>query len=490
MGEGYKAKAVSGVTWTFAQTIATYFVTFGIGVTMARLLSPSDYGTLGMIGIFTAIAATFQDAGLSHALIQKKDCTDIDYDTMFVFSLIVALGFYALLFFAAPFIADFYRLPILKDIVRVTSLSLIITAFSSVQGIRMSKNLRFKGLSITSVIGTLLTGGISIAFAYNGWGVWALVFPGFIGSFYSLFVMWRLNRWWPRFRFSRESFRQLFGFGSKILCSGLINTIYHNLYSLVIGKAYTPADLGYFTRGSGYAAIPVGIIQGVAMRVVFPILAKMQDDNQRLLLAYRKLMRTPIFVLFPILMGMAVLAEPLVVFIIGEKWLPCVPFLQVFCFTGIFVPLSHINLNLLYVKGRSDLVLKLEVIIKPMGFFILIATVPFGLMVMAVGKALFDVLGFCINCYYTKKILDYGLWAQVRPLLPIFAHSGVMAVVVYLVASLISSPGLQLLVATPVGALVYLATTSLAKDESLVDVKELLREWLGKLKGFKLRRAE
>lgn len=482
--QNLKSSAVNGAIWTGIEKFSRHAAQFIIGIILARKLSPDDFGVIGMLAIFIAIAQTFTDSGLSSALIQKKDRTDVDCSTIFFFNIGVGILLYLLLFATSPLIADFYNMPILTDVTRVVALSLILSGLTAVQNARLTIALRFKTLSLIAIISMVVTGTTGIALAYSGWGVWALVFQTIAGQAVTSICTWYSSRWMPKMEFSTKSFKQLWGFGSNLLCSSLINTIYSNLYTLVIGKRFTSAEVGFYNRGNHFALLPAQTIQDMAVKVNFPILAKMQDDDERLLKAYKKLLTVPLYVLYPILIGLAVIAEPLILVLIGEKWLPCVPIMQVLCIGYMFSPLTNINLNLLYVKGRTDLVLKLEFIKKPIAFFILFATMPFGIIIMIIGKAIYEFIAFSFNCYYTGKILKYGEWKQLKILLPTFINCAIMAVAIYLSMTPFHSPALKLCVGIPVGILSYWLYSVCTKDASYLEVLEIVkRKLLRKYEG-------
>lgn len=472
--ESLKNKVIGGMAWTGVEKVVSKAVNFAIGIALARMLAPTDYGVVGMLAIFIAVANTFTDSGLSNALIQKQNRTEKDFCTIFYFNVGVSIAFYAALFFASPYIAKFYNMPILEDVTKVVALSLVITGFTAVQRTRLTIDLRFQTQALISVISILVTGAVGLTLAFFGWGVWALVFQALAGQLISSICIWYCSRWMPKLIFSKESFKSLFGFGSKLLCSSLINTIYGNLYTLVIGKAFSPADVGYYNRGNEYALLPTQALQDMALKVNFPVLAKMQDDNERLLRAYRKLLRTPLFLLYPVLTTIAVIGEPLIEIMIGPKWLPCVPLLQVLCFGYMFSPLTHINLNLLYVKGRTDLVLKLELIKKPIGFAILFATLPFGIYALVIGKAAYEFVAFSFNCYYTGKILGYGELKQLKVLFPVFIQIAVMGVVTHFAIMPFDGSVAKVAVGIVTAAITYFGIAAVIKDESFADIKEMV----------------
>ncbi len=476
--DSLKEKAVSGVSWSTIEKAFNEIVQFAIGIVLARLLSPADYGTVGLLAIFFAVAGLFQDSGFASALIQKKDRNQADFSTVFFFNVGMSLVIYGLLFMSAPYIASFYNLPILTDITRVSALGFIIGGLTGVQYAKLSAEMKFKTISILSMFGLVVTGATGIVLALMGWGVWALVFQGLVGSLIKGIAVWIASGWKPSLIFSKKSFKQLFSFGGYLLLSRMVNTIYNNLYTLVIGKVYNSQTVGYYNRANGYAQIPTNLVLSMAVSVNYPILSFIQDDNERLKRAYRKLLRAPLYVHYPVLLGLATLASPLIEVMIGAKWLPCVPILQILCIAGLFIPLTHINLNLLYVKGRSDLVLRLELIKKPLAFLILFASIPFGILWLVAGRVLYSIVGFSINCYYTKKILDYGFVEQIKVLIPVFVNSIIMCALVFISTYYIDNIYLKLCVGIPVGIISYLILSVVTKDESYYEVKEIIKNKL------------
>lgn len=469
-----KGKAVSGMAWTGLERLASQGIQFVIGIVIARILMPTDYGIMGMLAVFVAIAQTFLDSGFASALIQKKNRTEEDYSTVFYFNIVVSLLLYGIFYVSAPWIASFYNMPILSDVTRVTTLSLIVGGLSIVQQARMTINLDFRYLAAASITAVIVSGTCGMVMAYSGFGVWALVFQGLVSASIRTAMLWIHSRWFPRLVFSVSSFQRLFSFGSKLLCSGMINTIYNNLYTLIIGKAFNASEVGFYTRANQFSSLPSNTVTQMVVNVNFPILSKMQDDDERLLKTYRKLLCTPLFLLAPILLGMASVAHPMVAIILGEKWLPCVPYLQILCIGSLFNPLTHINLNLLYVKGRSDFVLKLELIKKPIAFVILFASIPFGIWWMCFGAALYNFIAFVFNCHYTKKMLNYGLLKQLKELSNIFINGFVMSVVVALSMIPFENQGMKFSVGILVGVVSYTLYAYMTKDESFNDIRTII----------------
>ena len=476
MSNSLKNSAISGFTWKTAERGLAEILQFFIGIVLARLLSPSDYGTVGLLAIFFAVAHIFQDSGFGSALIQKKDRTQEDFSTVFFFNVAMSLVIYAIMYIASPYIAKFYRVPLLEDLTRVSALSFIIGGLTGVQYAKLTAEMKFRTISILSIFGQIVTGVTGIILALLGWGVWALVFQGLIGSLIKGVAVWYVSKWHPSLIFSKKSFKQLFSFGSNLMLSGIVNTIYNNIYTLVIGRVFNPKLVGFYNRANGYAMIPTNLLLSTVVSVTYPILSTIQDDNEKLKRAYRKMLEVPLYVHYPCLIGIAVVAAPLIEVMIGKKWLPCVPMLQILCIGGLFVPLTHINLNLLYVKGRSDLVLKLEFIKKPIAFAILFGSIPFGIMYMVAGRALYSIIGFGINCYYTQKILNYGIKEQILVLLPIIRNTLAMAFVSWVSMYFIENVYLKLFVGIFSGIISYLLISIITKDHCFYEIKAIVQE--------------
>jgi len=475
MPESLKRKAVKGMAWTAFEQAMMHLVRFAVGIVIARFLLPADYGIVPMLALIYAVCGTFIDSGMGSALVRKKDRTDLDYSTFFFFNLATSVFFYACLFLAAPAIARFFNLPILVSVTRITALNFVIGAFGTVQRTRLNIVLDFKPMTLIDLSMSVLSGIAGIYMAYRGYGVWALVWPGLVTSALGTALIWRVTRWRPLPAFSLTSFRELFGFGSKILCSSLINTVYSNLSSLVIGKVYTPADLGLYGRGQQFPAFPGNFVQGMILRVSYPLLAKVNNETpERMAEIYRRVLRLPVYILAPVLAGMACVAHPMVEVLLGERWLGCVTLCQIACFGCLWSPLTHINLNLLYIRGRSDLVLKLELVKKTIGFALLITSFRFGVVGIVTSLALYEFIAYSFNCHYTGKFIGLGELRQLRLYAPIFVNVAVMALFTRLAMDISDVASIKLLVGIPVGALVYFALSWLEKDETFLEIKSLL----------------
>lgn len=456
--------------WTGLDRLGTRFIQFVIEIVIARVLLPSDYGLIGMLAIFMVIAQTFIDSGFSNALIQKKDRNLNDYSTVFYFSIIVASFIYLILYLSAPFIAEFYHQPILCKVARVYLLTLIINSFSITQTAKLTIDLNFKVQAIVSILSILVSGSIGIYLAYSGFGVWALVWQGITAAFVRTIAIWIASRWKPLLIFSKDSFDRLFSFGSKLLASSLINNVYNNLSTLIIGKAFQATELGFFTRAQQFCQLPTQTITNIVIKVNYPILAELQDDNEKLVESYKILLRTPIFILYPLLFGMSVLAVPMIQVILGEIWVPAAYLIPILCFGCLWDPLSSINLNLLYVKGQTNLVLKLEFIKKPIAFILLFCSIPLGLKGMCCALSLYSLIAFSFNCYYTDKILDFGILKQLKSILPIFLYCIIMSIFVYGITIFIINPVTKLIIGSLIGILSYLMISYFVKDKSLFQI--------------------
>ena len=454
MGE-LRDKTVSGVKWSAIGRFSTQGIGFLIGLILARLLSPADYGVVGMVGIFFAIAQTFIDSGFGSALIRKTDCTDADYSTAFYFNAVVGLLCCVILSFASPIIADFFNTPILADIVIVMSINMFIGSLSIVQGARLTAAIDFKSQAKISLITTILSGILGIAMAYNGFGVWSLVWQGVFANLLRTVLLLIITKWYPKWQFSKESFRYLFNFGSKILTASLLHTIYANMTTMIIGKYYSARDLGYYSRGESLAALPSTNITGILGSVTYPILSKIQDDDERLIAVYRKYIAITSMVIFFGMSLLAALAEPLVITLLTDKWTNSVIFLQVFCFALMFDHLCQLNLNILYVKGRSDLVLKLEMVKKTISIAMIITSIPFGVLAICISRAIYTQIAIVINTYYTGKLYGLGYFAQVGDFIKYLFFSLVSVLPAYLFSFTEYHSIIVLVVGTLIACVIY-----------------------------------
>lgn len=478
MGDSLQKKTLSGMLWTFGQKFSIELFAFIQGIILARLLAPAEFGLVAMTQIFFAISRCFIDSGFTTALIRKNNREAIDYSTVYVTNIVVTFFFAVVLYTCAPLISHFYNESILIPIVRVNALLLFVNSFIAVQGTRMRINLQFKQLGICSVVVTIVIGLTSIALAYMGFGVWALILPNFLSPIIYAFFYWHYQHWFPGFNFSWKIWRDYFSFGSKLLASILLNTIWENLYPIIIGKKYSAKDLGFYSKASSYAYLPSKTFQGVIEQVTFPVLCSIQDDDNRLRNAYRRLIRISGYVIFPLLIGIAVLAKPFVILFLTEKWAASIPYLQVICLAAMWYPIHALNLNLLQLKGRSDLFLILEIVKKVVSLIVIIISVPYGVFYMCVGSVVSSFLCLIINTYYTGKLINVGFFTQMRDLFPSLFFSFFMGFIIWLFSQCLSSLWLQLILGIPIGVLCYFCVSYIMKSSELQDIIRMLNGYL------------
>lgn len=472
-----KQKTVSGLFWSFIDNFSKLGLTFVIGIILARLLTPYDFGLIGMTTIFIALSKSLMDSGFTQALIRKKDCTQADYSTVFFFNLLVGFTLYFVLFFCAPIISRFFEESKLILIIRVIGIGIIVNAFTLVQRARLIKEINFKLQTKISVIASLFSGIIGITMAYRGYGIWSLVFQTLSSFFFTSFLLWIWNKWKPSFVFSKNSFNEMFSFGYKLLISGLIDTAYRNIYLLIIGKYFSTADLGFYTRADQFNNLPSSNITGVIQRVSYPMLSKIQDDPQRLKQAYQKVIKSTMLLSFTAMMIMAASAKPLILSLIGEKWLPSVIYLQLLCFVGMQYPLHAINLNMLTVQGRSDLFLKLEIIKKILVIPVIIIGITHGIKILILGMIIISVISYFLNSYYSGKYIDYSSWQQLTDIFPSFVLAFFIGSMVYLSGLFLVLPiYLILIIQLVIGGVLFFTIVELFKMKDYIYIKELIIE--------------
>ena len=454
--DSLKNKTKKGLAWSMIERFATQGVQFLFGIILARLLSPDDYGIIAMPLVFLAIAQCIIDSGFSTALIRKPELTEDDLSTAFYFNIGVGILCYAVLFFTSPLIAVFYHTPILSSLLKVTALAVLFNPLCAVQQAILTRKIDFNTQAIVSLSGAVVSGIVGLYMAYNGFGVWSLVFQQVGGYVMRTILLWVLGKWKPKRKWSWESFHYLWGFGSKMLGSGLLDTIYNNIYPIVIGKYFSAQDLGNYTRAQQFSSLPSSNVTGVLQRVTFPVLSSIQNEDERLAKNYRKILKLSAFLVFPMMLMLSAIANPLVRILLTDKWIGCVVLLQIICFQMMWYPIHAINLNLLTVKGRSDLFFRLEIFKKIMGVCIMFITIPHGIIWMVSGGIVSSMLSLIINTYYTGKLINVGYFKQMGDLLPIFGVSFIMWLIVHAIISLSSNLYCQLVLGISLGAIVYL----------------------------------
>lgn len=474
MPESLKKKTVKGVAWTSLDQMLSMGFGFVIGVILARLLTPGDYGLLAMIGVFNAIAIAFVNSGFSGALVRKPDLTEDDNTTAFCFNLVAAVVLFGVIWLIAPLVGRFYDNPNLVSLLRAEGGLLFISSFRIVQNTQLMRALNFKAQMIINASSQVMAGIVAIMAAYRGLGVWALVIQHYVSGLTGLLILWIISPWRPRGKWNKKSFNYLWGYGSKLLASGLLDTIYRNIYPIIIGKFYSAADLGQYTRAKQYANLPSHSLTSVLQQVTFPVLSRIQEDTERLGNNYRRMLRFTVFIVFPIMIGMAILARPLVIALVTDKWEQCVPYLQVICFASMWYPVHAINLNLLMVKGRSDLFLRLEIFKKIIITVAIFICVPFGIMGICIGSVCTSIICLAINTYYTGKLINVGFIRQMMDMTPTLLASLVMGAVVYFVVMLFASNVVKLAVGIPLGMILYLVMAKVFKMPELQEALDII----------------
>ena len=472
--DNLKHKTKAGIYWNALGNFSNYGMQFIIGIVMARLLSPEDYGITALPAVFLAVAGIFASAGFGTALIRKSELTEEDLSTAFYYSTGVGLIIYVILFFSAPSIASFYNVPVLSPLIRVTSLGFIYGPLGTPQYIILTRRLDFKTPTKVGIICKIFSGLIGIVMAYYGYGVWALTISGMIGGILGLLLNFYVVRWYPKAKWSRSSFKYLWGFGNKFMGSQILDTLYTNITPVFIGKYYSFNDLGVYNRAESYAKLPSQNFCGIINSVTFPVLSKIQDDQERLANSYRRILVASAFIVFPAMMLLAALAKPLIILLITEKWISCVFLLQLLSMSMILWPIHTVNLSLILSKGRSDWFFKLEIIKKTFSFIILLVTLPLGIEVICYGRILTGVLSLFVNSYYTGKILHMNLISQLRDLLPTLILSIFAFIAAYCTLFTFSNLWMQLLFGSCLGVTVYLLGARLLRLSCINDIKYMI----------------
>lgn len=472
-----KKKTILGLFWSFSDLIANQGIRFIIQIILARLLLPNDFGIIGMISVFIAISQSIIDSGFSNALIREKKSTQEDYSTVFYFNLFISIILYVVLFFSANAISKFFNEPRLVSILRILALVLIINSFGLIQRTILIKKIDFKIQTKISIISSIISGIIAILLAYLGFGIWSLVFQTLIMQFLQSLLLSLTNRWTPSLVFSINSFKRLFGFGWKLLVSGLINTLYNNLYYLIIGKVFSAIDLGYYTNAQRLRDTASQSISTSVQKVGYPILSSIKDDEDRLREGYKKIIRTSVYITFPFMIGLATVANPLIRLIFGSNWINSIEYFQVLCLSGMLYPLHAINLDILQVKGRSDLFLGLEIIKKLIGVLSIVIVLYFKLGIMGLVWALVitSFISYFLNSYYSAELLNYSTLQQIKDIAPSFISSIFMGLIVYFSGLILPNNNLvKLLLQVFIGTIVYIGISKIARINEFNIIYELI----------------
>lgn len=476
---------LSNLIWRFLERCGAQLVTFFVSVVLARILDPAVYGTIALVTVITSILQVFVDSGMGNALIQKKDADDTDFSTVFYFNIVMCLGLYAILFFLSPLIAGFYEMPELTNVIRVLGLTLVISGVKNVQQAYVSKHMLFKKFFFSTLGGTIGAAVVGIVMALCGFGVWALVAQHLFNLIVDTLILWLTVKWRPKKLFSWQRLKGLFSYGWKLLVSALIDTLYRDLRQLIIGKKYSTEDLAYYNKGQQFPNLIVTNINSSIDSVLLPTMSEAQNDKTVVKAMTRRAIKTSSFIMWPLMVGLGVCAEPIVRLLLTEKWLFCVPYLRIFCFTYAFYPIHTANLNAIKAMGRSDLFLTLEIIKKAVGMALLLSSMWFGVMVMAYSLLVSTVISSIINAFPNRKLLKYGYLEQIKDILPSILLSAVMGAAVYCVQFLSLPDVWTLLIQVPLGALIYVAGAKTFKLESFDYVWNLLKKLFKKDKPKK-----
>lgn len=476
--QGLKEKTVSGVAWSGIDNVVQYAVQFIVSILLARLLSPDDYGLIGIILIFTSICAALINGGFSNALIRKNDVSEDDYSTVFIVNLVMSLLLYAIIYLCSPLIARFFGREELVLLTRVSSLGMIVVALSIVQQTRLTKRIDFKTQTKITLIASITSGVIGIVMAFLGGGVWSLVVQGLANQVLRSALLWVYNKWVPLLRFSKSSFKDLFGFGWKIMLSSLIDTTWKELYQVVVGKFYSPATLGQYTRAKQFSQLFSSNITNVIQRVTYPVLSDIQDEKKRMISAYRRIIKTTMFITAISMFALGAVSEPLLYCLIGAKWHEAATYLPLICIAGSLYPLHAINLNMLQVQGRSDLFLGLEIVKKTIALAPLFVGVFVGIMPMLYVNLLTGLIAYFLNSYYSGKFLGYSSWMQLKDVAPSYGVATIVALSVYFFKYLPISNWIILPLQIVVGTTVFFVFCKATHIKEYDELKEIVLPYI------------
>ena len=474
-----KAQALSGVFWSSMQQFGTQSISFVVSLILARLLLPSEFGLLAMMGLFVGIGTILVDSGLSQSIIRTTNPTQEEFSTIFFFNLFGSLIIYLIVFFTAPLIADFYNQNILTSLIRWYCIIFIINAFSNIQHTRLSKKMDFKTEIKIAIPSLILSSFVGISMAFLGYGVWSLVVSAIVQSFVSSVQLWFWSKWQPSFVFDFQLFKKHFNFGYKLTISGILDTVFSNIYYIIIGRLFPPAQLGFYNRADSLKQFPVSNISAIINKITFPLFSLIQNDDLKLKNIYKRIMQIVIFFVAPTLIFMAVLGEPLFRFLFTEKWLPAVPYFQILCFNGILYPIHSYNLNILKVKGRSDLFLKLEIIKKILLVVIIAFAFQFGIYGLLISSVIFSILAFFINTHYTNKYINYSSWMQIKDLFPIIILALISGFFVfslnYFLKDFIKYDLINLIICSFFGSVLYFCISYFFKINSVKEILDIIK---------------
>lgn len=473
-----RKQTFSGLIWTFADTFLLRGVSFIATIVIARLLGPSEFGLIGMISVFIAIGTSLVDSGLSSSLIRTQDADDTDFSTVFYLNLGMSFLVYIMLFLAAPYIAGFYNQTILTNVIRLYCFSFLISAFSSIQLAILDKEMQFRKMMLYNIPGVLIGVSVGIALGYLGYGVWSIVWMYLTTQIIQSLVLWSFSKWKPSRTFSKEKMKYHYGFGYKLMLSGLLDTVFKNIYNILIGKFFSVRSLAFYERANTFNEYPVSILTSIIARVSYPLMAKMQMEKERLAAVYQQLLQFTFFITAPLMLGAAAIAKPLFLLVLGTQWLPAVPFFKIICLASMLYPIHAFNINVLKVSGRSDLFLKLEIIKKIIVVISILIAFQFGIYGLVWSSVITSFLSLVINTHYSSEIINYTTKNQLLDMLPTFMISVVIFFIMTYIVSLLEiySIYLQIILPTLAGFLFYVLFNYSIKSVPLFYAIKLLKE--------------
>lgn len=474
--ENMKEQVIRGLFWRYMERTLAQAIQMIVSIVLARILLPEEYGVLSLVTVFINIALIFVQSGFGNALIQKKEADHTDFSTVFYFSVLLGIGLYGVMFLIAPLISGFYQYDILTPVLRVLSLSLILAGINNVQQAYVSRTMQFRKFFLSTAVGSIVSAFTGIGAALAGWGIWALVVQQLTNQLLDTVILWLTVGWRPGLEFSVSSIKKIYSYGWKLLCSSLLDTVYSNLYTLIIGKKFSSAEVGYYDKGRQFPALIIVNINATIQSVMFPALSSQQGDVKKLKTMTRRAIMTSTFVIFPCMAGLAVAARPLIILLLTDKWLPAAGFLQCYCLIYALWPIHTANLQAINAVGRSDIYLKLEIVKKGTGILLLLITLPMGIRAMMAGCCVNAVIGLYLNTAPNKKLLDYSFHELIEDITPACLLSLSMAGVIYVIGLIVDGVALKLLVQILCGVLFYFLGAIICHVDSLEYIKETLRQ--------------
>lgn len=476
MSTSTKKIVIRSTIWSGIERFAAQGISFLVMIIMARMLTPKDYGLVGMLTVFIAICQALVDGGFSQALIHKQDRTETDNSTVFYFNIVISFILYGILYLSAPIIADFYNEPILVDLTRIISLSIIINSFVIVQRALFTINLNFKIQAKTSICSSFISGTVGIIYAYNNYGVWSIVIYQLTNFGLNVILLWIFSKWRPQLLYSWKSFNLLFKYGINLAITAVLSSIYDNLLLIIIGKIYRPAELGYYTRAFQFAYFPSSNITQITQRVIFPVLCKVQNDITTLSKQFIILLKAVSFIVLPLMFGLIGVSDSLVITLLGDKWDKAIPILQILCMSLMWYPLQSLNICLLQVKGRTDVVLKLDIIKKIIGVGCICIFFKFGVLALCIGNFISTIFAISLHLHYTKKIVGLQPSLQLKSISTILIGSVLVCIFAFLTSSILENNIVGLLGGIITATCVFVVYNYLVDRENSNRIKKIIKD--------------